>query len=215
MAFRADLEFDDLKFRVIEFTYEFRTPTEAASGQVSGRMIGGMLTFEVEVSAVNNLWLYQTENREIATGKIMFRQTEADSPMRTITFRKGHVIHLTERYSATDTILAQRNLYLGTGTRLMSSEGRALLEITADTCGRHDTLGGACSRESNTMRYAHSKHDMHACRDSFLCGLAGWGHGFAKRDLACNINFFMNVPVTPEGGLSFADGISRPGAYVA
>lgn len=100
MAFRADLEFDDLKFRVIEFTYEFRTPTEAASGQVSGRMIGGMLTFEVEVSAVNNLWLYQTENREIDTGKIMFRQTEADSPMRTITFKKGHVIHLTERYSA-------------------------------------------------------------------------------------------------------------------
>ncbi|MFN0130266.1 MAG: urea amidolyase associated protein UAAP2 [Verrucomicrobiales bacterium] len=120
----------------------------------------------------------------------------------------------TERYSATDTILAQRNLYLGTGTRLMSSEGRAMLEITADTCGRHDTLGGACSRESNTMRYAHDKHDMHACRDSFLSGLAAWRHGLSKRDVACNINFFMNVPVTPEGGLTFADGISRPGAYV-
>jgi urea carboxylase-associated protein 1 len=119
-----------------------------------------------------------------------------------------------ERYSATDTMLAQRNLYLGTGTRLMSSEGRAMLEITADTCGRHDTLGGACSRESNTMRYAHEKHDMHACRDSFLCGLASWGHERSKRDIACNINFFMNVPVTPEGGLTFADGISRPGAYV-
>ena len=121
---------------------------------------------------------------------------------------------LTDRYSATDTILAQRSLYLGTGTQLISSEGRAMLEITADTCGRHDTLGGACSRESNTMRYAHSKHDMHACRDSFLCGLAEWGHGLSKRDVACNINFFMNVPVTPEGGLTFADGISRPGAYV-
>jgi urea carboxylase-associated protein 1 len=119
-----------------------------------------------------------------------------------------------ERYSATDTMLAQRNLYLGTGTRLMSSEGRALLEITADTCGRHDTLGGACSRESNTMRYAHEKHDMHACRDSFLCGVTDWGHGLGKRDLPCNINFFMNVPVTPDGGLTFADGISRPGAYV-
>ena len=119
-----------------------------------------------------------------------------------------------ERYSATDTILAQRNLYLGTGTRLISSEGRPMLEIVADTCGRHDTLGGACSRESNTMRYAHEKHDMHACRDSFLCGVIDWGHGLTKRDIPCNINFFMNVPVTPEGGLTFADGISQPGFYV-
>jgi hypothetical protein len=32
--------------------------------------------------------------------------------------------------------------------------------------------------------------------------------------LPSNINFFMNVPVTPEGGLEFADGISAPGRYV-
>jgi len=120
----------------------------------------------------------------------------------------------TDRYSATATIVAQRNLYISTGTRLMSTAGRELLVITADTCGRHDTLGGACSRESNTMRYAREKHEMHACRDSFLCGLAAWGHGLGKRDLTCNINFFMNVPVTPDGGLTFADGISRAGAYV-
>ena len=121
---------------------------------------------------------------------------------------------LTERYSATDTIVAQSALYLTTGTVLMSSEGRPMLEIVADTCGRHDTLGGACSRESNTMRYAHEKHDMHACRDSFLCGVTSWGHGLGKRDVPCNINFFMNVPVTPVGELSFADGISGPGRYV-
>ena len=35
-----------------------------------------------------------------------------------------------------------------------------------------------------------------------------------KRDLAPNINFFMNVPVTPEGGLKFDDGVSAPGKYV-
>jgi uncharacterized protein YcgI (DUF1989 family) len=29
-----------------------------------------------------------------------------------------------------------------------------------------------------------------------------------------NINFFMNVPVTPEGGRRFADGVSEPGKYV-
>ena len=99
-----------------------------------------------------------------------------------------------ERYSATETIRAQGNIYLTTGTRLMSSEGRPLLTIVADTCGRHDTLGGACSAESNQVRYALDKKHMHNCRDSFLLALARYGHGMGKRDLPNNINFFMNVP---------------------
>jgi uncharacterized protein len=119
-----------------------------------------------------------------------------------------------ERYSASDTILAQRNIYLTTGTRLMSTAGRAMLTIVADTCGRHDTLGGACSAESNTVRYALDKRHMHACRDVFLLGLAKGEHGLTKRDLASNINFFMNVPVTPSGKLTFEDGISAAGRYV-
>ena len=121
---------------------------------------------------------------------------------------------LTDRYSADRTIQAQRALYLTAGTRLMSTGGNVLLEITADTCGRHDTLGGACSRESNTMRYAHEKECMHACRDSFIRGAQEWHGELTKRDITCNINFFMNVPVTPDGQLTFADGISAPGRYV-
>jgi urea carboxylase-associated protein 1 len=119
-----------------------------------------------------------------------------------------------ERYSATETIRAQANIYLTSGTALMSSEGRALLTIVADTCGRHDTLGGACSAESNQVRYALGKKYMHNCRDSFLLALARYGHGMTKRDLPSNINFFMNVPVTPTGELTFADGVSGPGRYV-
>ena len=118
------------------------------------------------------------------------------------------------RYSASDTIRHQGALYLTTGTKLMSTEGDILLTITADTCGRHDTLGGACSRESNTMRYAHEKEYMHACRDSFIRGAQECGCELGKRDITCNINFFMNVPVTPDGQLTFADGLSAAGKYV-
>jgi len=118
------------------------------------------------------------------------------------------------RYSASDTIRHQAALYLTTGSVLRSTRGDALLTIIADTCGRHDTLGGACSRESNTMRYAHDTLHMHACRDSFLRGAQECGCALGKRDITCNINFFMNVPVTPEGKLTFADGISAPGRYV-
>jgi len=119
-----------------------------------------------------------------------------------------------ERYSAADTVRAQGALYLTAGSRLMSTEGNVMLTITADTCGRHDTLGGACSCESNMVRYALDKRPMHSCRDSFLYALSQYDGGLTKRDLTCNINFFMNVPVTPDGRLTFADGVSAPGKYV-
>lgn len=120
-----------------------------------------------------------------------------------------------ERYSAMDTIREQGNVYLTTGSRLMSNEGRVMLEIVADTCGRHDTLGGACATESNTVRYALEKKCMHACRDSWMLAVAEHEEfGLSKRDITHNINFFMNVPVTHDGGLTFADGISAPGKYV-
>jgi len=119
-----------------------------------------------------------------------------------------------ERYSAVDTIRAQGNIYLTTGTELRSSLGATMLTIIEDTCGRHDTLGGACSAESNTVRYALEKRHMLACRDNFLLALARYDHALTKRDLPSNINFFMNVPVTPAGELHFADGVSAAGRYV-
>lgn len=120
-----------------------------------------------------------------------------------------------ERYSAVDTIREQRNVYLSVGTRLMSTLGNPMLEIVADTVGRHDTLGGACASESNTVRYALEKKCMHACRDSWMLAVAeNDQYGLTKRDITHNINFFMNVPVTPDGGLTFADGVSAPGKYV-
>ncbi|MEJ0087468.1 MAG: urea amidolyase associated protein UAAP2 [Pseudomonadota bacterium] len=119
-----------------------------------------------------------------------------------------------EHYSAQNTIQAQRGIYLTTGTVLLSNRGRPMLHIEEDTCGRHDTLGGACSAESNTVRYALEKRSMHNCRDSFLLALATHEQGLTKRDLPSNINFFMNVPVTPEGQLRFADGVSAAGRHV-
>jgi urea carboxylase-associated protein 1 len=119
-----------------------------------------------------------------------------------------------ERYSAVDTIRAQGSIYLTAGTRLISTDGNVLATIVADTCGRHDTLGGACAAESNQVRYSLEKRPMHNCRDNYLLALAESGYDMGKRDLTANINFFMNVPVTPEGRLTFEDGISEAGKYV-
>ena len=149
---------------------------------------------------------------ELAPGEVLrIVDLEGNQAVDTLFFNSRD---LDERYSATETIRAQGNIYLTTGTALMSSEGRPLLTIVADTCGRHDTIGGACSAERTQVRYALDKKHMHNCRDSFLLAMARYGRGMTKRDLPSNINFFMNVPVTPAGALTFADGVSGPGRYV-
>lgn len=117
-----------------------------------------------------------------------------------------------ERYSAADTIAAQRNIFLDQGSVLLSNEGRPMMTIVQDTVGRHDTIAGACSRESNTLRYGHHTKHQHACVDNFLLAHARTGRG--KRDMVSNVNWFMNVPVEADGTLGIVDGISAPGKHV-
>ena len=116
------------------------------------------------------------------------------------------------RYSAPDTIAAQRNIFLVEGSQLLSNEGVPMMTITETSCAYHDTIGGACSRESNTLRYGHHTAHQHACVDNFLDVGTRWGLG--KRDLVSNINWFMNVPVGEDGTLGIVDGISAPGLTV-
>jgi urea carboxylase-associated protein 1 len=117
-----------------------------------------------------------------------------------------------ERYSAQDTIAAQGNIFLKTGSVLLSNEGRPMATVTATNVAYHDTIGGACSCESNTLRYGHHTKSQHACVENFL--QANARHGRGKRDMVSNINWFMNVPVEADGTLGIVDGISSPGLYV-
>ncbi|MCA4131822.1 urea amidolyase associated protein UAAP2 [Arthrobacter sp. M4] len=117
------------------------------------------------------------------------------------------------RYSAAVTIASQRSIFLTTGTVLRADSGTALMTVVDDEVGVHDTIGGACSQESNTLRYGHHTHDQHACVENFLIEGSKWGLG--KPDLVSNINWFMNVPVDPDGALGIVDGLSAPGKRVA
>ena len=132
-----------------------------------------------------------------------------------------------ERYSGQDTLVTQAGTiqtgvaeagvaegaaYITTGSRLLSNEGRLMATVVADSCGRHDTSAGACSCEANTVRFGHHTRYMHACRENFI--LEGGRYGLTKRDLVGNINFFMNVPILPNGDLAIDDGVSEPGSHV-
>ncbi|WP_431681927.1 urea amidolyase associated protein UAAP2 [Kitasatospora sp. KL5] len=118
----------------------------------------------------------------------------------------------TVRYSAADTLQAQGSVFLGKGSVLLSTEHTPLMTVVEDDCGRHDTIAGACSKESNTLRYGHHTWSQHACVENFLA--EGARHGLGKRDLVSNINWYMNVPVEADGTLGIVDGISAPGLRV-
>ena len=117
-----------------------------------------------------------------------------------------------ERYSAQDTLRAQRSAYLSVGAKLISNEGRTMARIVADTCGNHDTSAGCCSCESNAVRFGEATKYQHACRENFIAELGR--HGMSKRDIVSNVNFFMNVPIDQSGNFTVLDGISKPGGYV-
>ena len=152
-------------------------------------------------------WLHEIKRGQ----KFRVVDLEGNQAVDTL-FYNAHDV--TDRYSAQDTIRAQGAIYLTAGTKLISSEGNILATIVADTCGRHDTLGGACAAESNQVRYSLDKRWMHSCRDTFMLAISRGGSHLTKCDITHNINFFMNVPVTADGKLSFEDGVSAGGRYV-
>ena len=135
--------------------------------------------------------------------------SEGQQAVDTIFYRADD---FSERYSAQDTLRVQGAAYVGIGTKVMSNEGNVMLAVTADTSGRHDTSAGACSCESNTVRFGHETRYLHACRDNFVLEVSR--HGMGKRDIVPNINFFMNVPIEPSGEMTIVDGLSKPGDYV-
>ena len=114
-----------------------------------------------------------------------------------------------KRYNFQTTVAAQGNIFLTTGSTLRGADGTALVTIVADEVGNHDTIAGACSKESNTLRYGHHTVHQHACAENFLAEGAKWGLG--KRDIVPNVNFFMNVPIESDGTLGIVDGLSGPG----
>jgi len=115
-----------------------------------------------------------------------------------------------ERYHAPNTLKAAGTIRLSAGHVFYSDIARPLMTIVADSFGGHDTIGGCCSAPSNEMLYGVG--DMPGCRENFLSELAR--HGLGRKDIVPNVNFFMDVPVGPDGAAEIAVGRSRPGDFV-
>ena len=116
-----------------------------------------------------------------------------------------------DRYSATNTIKVQGNVYVGLGTVLHADSGRALMTVVEDTIGRHDTIYGCCSNPNNRLRYGVETTE--SCYSNFETVLAPFGLG--REAIVANINWFMSVPIMEDGSAGVAEAALHPGSRVA
>jgi len=115
-----------------------------------------------------------------------------------------------ERYHAANTMKVPKNIYVGLGTVLRSNLARPMMTVIADTCGGHDTIFGCCSFEIDRVRYG--RNNAECCQRNFERELAR--HGIGPEHVVANVNFFMSVPVRPDGAAEILDSQSKPGDYV-
>ncbi len=116
-----------------------------------------------------------------------------------------------DRYSATNTLKVQGNVYIGFGSVLYADSGKALMTVTEDTVGRHDTVYGCCSNPNNMLRYGVETTE--SCYDNFEAALSE--HGLGRDAIVSNINWFMSVPVMEDGSAGVANAALKPGSHVA
>lgn len=114
------------------------------------------------------------------------------------------------RYNNANTLKLNGSIYIGKGFKLYSDTAEALMTVVEDTVGRHDTIGGACSSEVNALRYGIE--GTCSCRGNFLAAMDELG--LSARDIHQNVNFFMNVPVRPDGSTQIEEGLSTPWDFV-
>ncbi len=116
-----------------------------------------------------------------------------------------------DRYSATNTIKVQGNIYVGPGTVLYADSGKALMTVVEDTIGRHDTIYGCCSNPNNMLRYGVVTTE--SCYSNFEKILTC--HGLGRDAIVANINWFMSVPILEDGSAGVAEANMLPGSHVA
>ncbi len=116
-----------------------------------------------------------------------------------------------DRYSATNSVKVQGNVYVGLDTVLYADSGVALMTVIEDTIGRHDTIYGCCSNPNNMLRYGVETTE--SCYSNFQRAMAERGLG--DDAIVPNINWFMSVPVLEDGGAGVANAELKPMSHVS
>ena len=97
------------------------------------------------------------------------------------------------------------------GDSMVTNRRRPILTLAADTLGGiHDTLLAACDRYRYELLGCEEYHDN--CTDNMAAALAELG--LTPPETPSPWNLFMNIPVAPDGSVTFEPPVSRPGDHV-
>ena len=97
------------------------------------------------------------------------------------------------------------------GQSMVTNHRRPILTLVEDTSGGiHDTLLAACDRYRYELLGCTEYHDN--CTDNLAAALAELG--LTPPETPSPWNLFMNIPVGPDGSLSFEPPVSSPGSYL-
>ena len=97
------------------------------------------------------------------------------------------------------------------GQSMTTNRRRPILSLVEDTSGGiHDTLLAACDRYRYELLGCEEYHDN--CTDNLAAALAELG--LTPPETPSPWNLFMNIPVAPDGSVSFEPPVSRSGDYL-
>ncbi len=103
------------------------------------------------------------------------------------------------------------NMMFKPGDSLYTNKRRAILEVEEDTSGGiHDLLMAACDNYRYGLLGCTEYHDN--CTDNLIAAMEELGYD--APEVPSPMNLFMNIPWTPQGGLSWEAPITKPGDYI-
>ena len=97
------------------------------------------------------------------------------------------------------------------GDSMVTNRRRRILTVVEDTSGGiHDTLLAACDRYRYELLGCEEYHDN--CTDNLAAALAELG--LEPPETPSPWNLFMNIPVKPDGSLTFEPPVCKAGDYI-
>ena len=118
---------------------------------------------------------------------------------------------LTEFMSMEHSRTAMGRIMPTLGQSMATNHRRPVLTLVEDTSGGiHDTLLAACDRYRYELLGVQEYHDN--CTDNLAAAMSELG--LTPPETPSPWNLFMNIPVAPDGSMTFEPPVSKPGDYV-
>ena len=118
---------------------------------------------------------------------------------------------LTEFMSMEHSRTAMGRIMPTLGQSMATNHRRPILTLVEDTSGGiHDTLLAACDRYRYELLGVLEYHDN--CTDNLAAAMSELG--LTPPETPSPWNLFMNIPVAPDGSVTFEPPVSKPGDYV-